>query len=100
MYCKNCGKQIDDKAEICVYCGVRQKEQTQVKSPTTAAILSFLLAGLGQIYNGETSKGFLFMFVTLILLLTVFIGIGIILYPLFYIYQIYDAYRVANEVAK
>ena len=21
MYCKNCGKQIDDKAVICVYCG-------------------------------------------------------------------------------
>lgn len=23
MYCKNCGKEIDDKAEICVGCGVR-----------------------------------------------------------------------------
>ncbi len=22
MYCKNCGKEIDDKAAICVYCGV------------------------------------------------------------------------------
>lgn len=22
MYCTNCGKQIDDKAVICVYCGV------------------------------------------------------------------------------
>ncbi len=25
MYCKNCGKQIDDKAEICPECGVRAK---------------------------------------------------------------------------
>ena len=26
MYCKNCGKQIDDKAVLCVHCGVMQKE--------------------------------------------------------------------------
>lgn len=25
MFCKNCGKEIDDKAEICVKCGVRVK---------------------------------------------------------------------------
>ncbi len=23
MYCRNCGSQVDDKAEICVHCGVR-----------------------------------------------------------------------------
>ncbi|MCM1438867.1 MAG: zinc-ribbon domain-containing protein [Roseburia sp.] len=22
MFCKNCGKEIDDKASICIYCGV------------------------------------------------------------------------------
>ncbi|MDZ4907450.1 zinc-ribbon domain-containing protein, partial [Clostridium perfringens] len=22
MFCKNCGKEIDDKASICVHCGV------------------------------------------------------------------------------
>lgn len=22
MYCKNCGKEIDDKAIVCIYCGV------------------------------------------------------------------------------
>lgn len=27
-YCKNCGKEIDDNAEICIHCGVRQKEAT------------------------------------------------------------------------
>lgn len=21
MYCQNCGKEIDDKATVCVYCG-------------------------------------------------------------------------------
>lgn len=22
MFCKNCGKEIDDKAAVCIYCGV------------------------------------------------------------------------------
>lgn len=22
MFCKNCGKQIDDKAAVCIYCGI------------------------------------------------------------------------------
>ena len=26
MYCKNCGKEIDNNAEICPLCGVRVKE--------------------------------------------------------------------------
>ena len=25
MYCSNCGKEIDEKASICPYCGVAQK---------------------------------------------------------------------------
>jgi uncharacterized membrane protein YvbJ len=27
MFCKNCGKQIDDKAVICVHCGVPPKSE-------------------------------------------------------------------------
>lgn len=29
MYCKNCGKEIDDKAAVCIHCGVATHEQTQ-----------------------------------------------------------------------
>lgn len=25
MFCKNCGKEIDDKAAVCIYCGVATK---------------------------------------------------------------------------
>jgi len=32
-------------------------EIKQVKNPTTAFLLSFLIPGLGQYYNGETGKG-------------------------------------------
>lgn len=31
MYCKNCGKEIDNNAEICPLCGVRVKEATPEK---------------------------------------------------------------------
>ena len=30
MFCKNCGAEIDDKAEICPHCGVAQKEQRPI----------------------------------------------------------------------
>ncbi|UZN00619.1 zinc-ribbon domain-containing protein [Lysinibacillus sp. MHQ-1] len=26
MYCKNCGEQISEHAEICIHCGVRVKK--------------------------------------------------------------------------
>lgn len=28
MFCKNCGKEIDDQAVVCPHCGVQQKELT------------------------------------------------------------------------
>lgn len=33
MFCKNCGREIDDKASICIYCGVA----TGVKDPEQRA---------------------------------------------------------------
>ena len=61
MYCKNCGEEIDDKAAICVKCGVYTQEKKK-KNVTFAFIWSFLIAGAGQCYNGEWGKG-AFMFV-------------------------------------
>lgn len=29
MYCKNCGQQIDDKAAVCIHCGVATKDPVQ-----------------------------------------------------------------------
>ena len=47
MHCTNCGKKVDDKAEICVKCGVRvrQPQTTQpVKSKAVAVILAVLFS--------------------------------------------------------
>ena len=46
MFCKNCGKEIDDKAEICVYCGVSVKEAKEEEKKKTNAfgIAGFVVA--------------------------------------------------------
>lgn len=46
MYCKNCGKEIDDHAAVCPYCGVvADKEQLAPKSETNVlAIVGFVLS--------------------------------------------------------
>lgn len=33
MYCKNCGQQIDDKAVVCIHCGVATREEQHVQQP-------------------------------------------------------------------
>ena len=32
MYCKNCGKEIDDNANVCTYCGTPQGQGGMVQS--------------------------------------------------------------------
>jgi TM2 domain-containing membrane protein YozV len=105
-FCVNCGAKIDVRAEICPKCGVRvapppapaRTEYVERKSSGLAAVLSFLFVGLGQIYNGEIGKGILFIIIGVIILFTAIILIGFILYPLFWIYNIYDAYNTAKKI--
>lgn len=46
MFCKNCGKEIDNNAAVCPYCGVvASKEQLTPKSETNVlAIVGFVLS--------------------------------------------------------
>lgn len=109
-FCVNCGAEIDARAEICPKCGVRvappppppsmppQNVNVERKSEGIAAIASFLFTGLGQIYNGQIGKGIMFIIIGVILALTIFILIGIILYPIFWVYNIYDAYNTAEKI--
>jgi TM2 domain-containing membrane protein YozV len=104
-YCSNCGDQIDEKAEICPDCGVRQPRAAfyqepvyQQKNPGIAAVLSALFVGLGQIYNGEIAKGLIFMVAYFISILLAFIFIGIITTPILWIFGIYDAYNTAKKI--
>jgi len=96
-FCPNCGVEIDAKAEICPKCGVRIKRE-EVKNPGIAAVLSVLYVGLGQIYNGEVGKGIGFIIIGIILIVSMFILIGFILYPIFWIFNVYDAYTTAKKI--
>lgn len=104
-YCPNCGAELKFKeAEICPTCGVRikepppQKEVKEVKSPGIAAILSFFITGLGQIYNGQIVKGLVFLVLAIVFVFLSAILIGIPFLIFIWIYGIYDAYNTAKKI--
>lgn len=65
-------------------------------SPILAAILSFLIPGLGQAYAGDIKKGIIFFIVAVVLaILSFFTGFLLsILSLIFAIYAAYDAYKM------
>jgi len=107
VFCPSCGAIIKKDAEVCPKCGVRQKEtatkttgKTGRKDPGIAAVLSFLIVGAGQVYNGEGLKGigFFIGFVCLWIfaLFTYFVCSPVPL--VLWLYAIYDAYSVAKRI--
>jgi TM2 domain-containing membrane protein YozV len=68
------------------------------KNPATAAILSFLLMGLGQAYNGEIAKAVVFLILYAIsIFLTLFL-IGFVTIPILWIWSMVDAYRSSQKM--
>lgn len=96
-FCENCGGEIGRDAGICPTCGVGL-QLPELKNPAVSAILSFLIPGLGQIYNGQIFKGAAFVFIAVFFLFTTIIAIGYFLYPVFWIYTVYDAYTTAKQI--
>ena len=76
----------------------------QKKNPRIAAVASVVLPGLGQIYDGETSKGVPLIIVAALFLYvivtnrTILSEIADFLYIVFVIYSAYGAYSTANEI--
>jgi TM2 domain-containing membrane protein YozV len=72
------------------------------KSTGIAAVASIVFPGLGQIYNGQIGKGIVFVIIGVIFLAAILAvtrpDIGLILYPIFWAYNIYDAYSTAKEI--
>ncbi len=63
-YCSSCGEVINEEAEICPECGVRQKTpSSDDKDRTTAGILAILLGSFGahKFYLEETGLGLLYL---------------------------------------
>jgi TM2 domain-containing membrane protein YozV len=121
---------MDDGQEFCAGCGSRagsaatgQRPVIYVrdKSAGIAAILSFLVLGLGQIYVGKIVRGLVLMFayalsIILIMVLMfatiwdgsvfyyddvigalVLLFIVSIIYLIVWIWNVFDAYKLANE---
>jgi TM2 domain-containing membrane protein YozV len=106
VICPHCGKESNEEApRFCSGCGARMDGTITAgfpgyaglprpqKSTTIAGFCSSFLPGLGQVYNGETAKGFVFFFLTLI-------GLFVFLVPglLVWLYAMYDAYAVAGKM--
>lgn len=63
MFCKNCGKEIDDKAVVCIHCGVATNEgelNPEDRPSIGLNILAFLIPLVGLILyfsmKGSTPK--------------------------------------------
>lgn len=118
IICKHCSKKIDAEAEICPKCGVRLREPpvrklNDHKNPGLAAVLSFLLTGLGQIYNGQIIKGVMFIIIYLFVGVLAFTSSLIIIFSrelawheaifpigwlIFWTYGMYDARNIAKKI--
>ena len=115
MYCRYCGKNIDDKAELCVHCGRRVKstissmlegnELTRLrpikdtKSPGLAGFLGFmlswiLLGPLGYLYLGQWN----WFWITLIISVIAIPLTATLVYILFPFIFAFHQYQMAKEL--
>ena len=104
--CPHCGKISNEESpRFCSGCGARmdgstpagypayRAQQRPQKNQMTAGFCSTFLPGLGQVYNGETGKGFAVFLLTLAGLF-LFIVPGLIIW----LYAMYDAYNVSGKM--
>lgn len=104
--CPHCGHcSMDEHPRYCSACGGRMDNSCNPAGPGSeirleneknqqiAVFCSSLIPGLGQVYNGETLKGFVFLFGTLL-------GLFFILIPglVIWIYSMYDAHITAGKM--
>jgi TM2 domain-containing membrane protein YozV len=68
------------------------------KNPGLAAVLSFFIVGLGQIYNGQVGKGFGLMAAAAVSGLLCWVGVGFVLLPAVWFFAVWDAYRTAERL--
>ena len=120
MFCSNCGAQNADTARFCEKCGtavvatappapppdtrIRGVDSAPApvamaatgKNPVLALVLSLVIVGVGQFYNGDIKKGALMLIGAI---LGIFISGGVITFGL-WVWSMIDAYLVASGKAK
>lgn len=68
-----------------------------MRNPILAAVLSLIVAGLGQIYNGQIGKGVIFIVIQLINGALTAVLIGWVLLPIVGLWAMIDAYLIAKH---
>ena len=59
MYCKNCGKEIDDNANVCTYCGTAQGQGGMVPSANNdSGSFGWSVLGLDKMVYADAKKEF------------------------------------------
>lgn len=128
-YCTKCGARLPDDSMYCPSCGSRvgaagpepdrgyappaqeysPREDVIIlhdKSEGIAAVLSFLVPGLGQIYVGKIGRGIGLLFMLFVLWFAMIMLIAMVpeatllilaLFLCYYVYCIYDAYKLARD---
>jgi TM2 domain-containing membrane protein YozV len=76
---------------------ISSEEKSIMRSPILAAVLSLIIAGLGQIYNGQVTKGVVFIVIQLINGVLTAVLIGWLLLPLVGLWSMIDAYMTAKH---
>ena len=111
-FCENCGAEVQQGDQFCESCGTKvgttapaqpaapvasptAASPQNSKSPILALILSLIICGIGQIYNGHWKKGIALLVVFIILYL---IFVPLVLIP--WIFGMYDAYTMAEKINK
>lgn len=103
--CEFCHNKVNNhplSAKFCANCGYLLPEfrascEPQSKSPVLAALLSFLLVGMGQIYIGQIEKGVTMIVIVMSLMLTIAPGPwGMVI--LFF--NVLDAFVLAHRINK
>jgi TM2 domain-containing membrane protein YozV len=69
-----------------------------LKNPGVAAVLSFLITGLGQVYNGSVAKGIVLFLIQIVNLALMSFFVGYITFIIVWIYGIVAAYTSAGRI--
>ena len=75
---------------------ISPQRTTALKSPGVAAVLSFFITGLGQIYNGQVAKGICFMIAYVNCLVLAITGVGLFFLIPLWIWGMADAHKIAE----
>ena len=117
MYCRHCGKEIDQKAEICVHCGrrvrnsfssllennelTRLRPTREQKSAGLAGFLGFflswiLLGPVGYLYLGQWNWFWITLLISVIAYPLTF-GLAYVLFPFVFAFHQYQMAKELNE---